>query len=80
MPFVQAVREKAEKDGVFTVSETSDFNQFVVLESVKGYLQSTLHLNSLSFVSTLDSSTPLEIVETCSPGAPVIMYSFGKGY
>lgn len=78
MPFVQTVREKAEKDGFFEVNKTSSFNQLNVLESVKEYLVNTLQLNTLTFFSTSNKSTPPEILKTCSPGAPIIMYSFGE--
>lgn len=82
MPFVQIVREKYEqqqkvKAGDFEVLETAEFDQLEVLESLSNYLHSTLQLNKISFekISEKTDNVALETLKSCSPGAPIIVYS-----
>lgn len=77
MPFVQFVKEKVQADGgKFNLTESAEFDQKWVLENVLQYLLDTLQLKQIKFIDVLSDQTPPEIVRTCSPGFPTIMYDF----
>ena len=76
MSFAKIIIDKVNNaGGAFNVPEGSEFDQQKVLESTRDYILSTLQLKKLTIVDATDATAPQGIAETCSPGAPVIMYA-----
>uniref|UniRef100_A0A1I8B4V0 leucine--tRNA ligase n=1 Tax=Meloidogyne hapla TaxID=6305 RepID=A0A1I8B4V0_MELHA len=80
MPFVQFIRERVAQNGSAALSVEEDFDQKDVLEQVRDYLMCTLQLEKLEIVNiantTENAKEIVEVIKSCSPGTPLIIYNF----
>nr|CAD2194038.1 unnamed protein product [Meloidogyne enterolobii] len=80
MPFVQFVRERVAQNGSAALSVNEDFDQKYVLEQIRDYLLCTLQLEKLDIVdianATENAKEVVEVIKSCSPGSPLIIYNF----
>ncbi|XP_065207931.1 leucine--tRNA ligase, cytoplasmic isoform X2 [Planococcus citri] len=73
MPFVQAVKQKAEQMGIAALQQNLSFDEHEVLRINLNYLKNTLELDDITLKYTDSADVPDNVKEDCCPGAPHIL-------